>query len=88
MQAVSFYPRLSVPYNSIAQGMTLSYQSKSGKSQVRVEFDPPLLGYDEVKPRLLSMKADAEESLGMVRLVSFLSLPHSTLSDVDASAPN
>jgi len=48
-----------------SNGMTLSYQSKSGKSQVRVEFDPPLLGYDEVKPRLLSMKADAEESLGM-----------------------
>ena len=48
--------------------MSLTYQSKSGtNSQVRVEFNPPLSGYAEVKPRLLSMKADAEESLGMVR---------------------
>lgn len=49
--------------------MDLSYQTKSGKNQVRVEFDPPLAGYEEVKPRLLSMKADAEESLGMVDIV-------------------
>jgi hypothetical protein len=48
------------------QGMTLSYQSKSGTSEVRIVFDPPLCGYEEVKPRLISMKVDAEESLGMV----------------------
>ena len=34
---------------------------------VRVEFDPPLLGYEEVKPRLLGMKVDADEALGTVR---------------------
>lgn len=40
----------------------------SSKPQVvRVEFDPPLLGYEEVKPRLLGMKADADEALGTVR---------------------
>jgi len=52
------------------KGMTLSYQtSASGgtKKEVRVEFDPPLAGYEEVKPRLLSMKVDAEEALGMAR---------------------
>ena len=52
-----------------SQAMTLSYTLKgSDKTEaVRVEFDPPLIGYDEVKPRLLGMKLDAEESLGMVR---------------------
>ena len=42
---------------------------KSSKPQaVRVEFDPPLLGYyEEVKARLLDMKAEADEALGTVR---------------------
>ena len=41
---------------------------KSSKPRaVRVEFDPPLLGYEEVKPRLLDMKAEADEALGTVR---------------------
>jgi len=51
------------------QGMTLSYKlaaSPSTEQSLRVKFDPPLSGYDEVKPRLLSMKLDAEESLSMV----------------------
>ena len=44
----------------------------TGKPQVvRVEFDPPLLGYEEVKPRLLGMKVDADSALGTVR--SFVS---------------
>ncbi|KAL6306510.1 hypothetical protein BKA93DRAFT_748238 [Sparassis latifolia] len=51
-----------------SKGMTLTYSTKSGdeaKKEVRVEFDPPLAGYEEVKPRLLSMKVDAEKALGM-----------------------
>ncbi|KAI9060829.1 hypothetical protein FKP32DRAFT_1595163 [Trametes sanguinea] len=49
------------------KGMNLTYQTKGGASKdVRITFDPPLSGYEEVKPRLLSMKADAEEELGMV----------------------
>ena len=50
--------------------MDINYQTKSSgdeKMRVRIKFDPPLSGYEEVKPRLLSMKADAEEALGMVR---------------------
>ena len=49
--------------------MTLLYKVKgdpNSKKSVRVEFDPPLAGYEEVKPRLLAMTADAQESLGMV----------------------
>ena len=52
--------------------MDLSYQaptSGDGKMHIRIKFEPPLSGYEEVKPRLLSMKADAEEALGMVRTV-------------------
>lgn len=49
--------------------MDISYQTPSpgdGKISIRIKFEPPLSGYEEVKPRLLSMKADAEEALGMV----------------------
>jgi len=47
-------------------GMTLVYTTKSKKEgEVRVLFDPPLAGYEEVKPRLLSMRADADENLGL-----------------------
>ncbi|KAI0370804.1 hypothetical protein BV20DRAFT_966331 [Pilatotrama ljubarskyi] len=47
--------------------MNLTYQTKGGATkQIRITFDPPLSGYEEVKPRLLSMKADAEEELGMM----------------------
>ena len=54
---------------TLVQGMTLTYKAKAGgaEKEVRVRFDPPLLGYEEVKPRLISMKVDAEEALGMVR---------------------
>jgi len=50
-----------------ATGMTISYKlAKDEKvGTVRVKFDPPLLGYEEVRPRLTSMKLDAEEALGM-----------------------
>ncbi|KAI0773104.1 hypothetical protein BD413DRAFT_603516 [Trametes elegans] len=49
------------------KGMNLTYTTKGGATkEVRVAFDPPLAGYEEVKPRLMGMKADAEEELGMV----------------------
>lgn len=52
-----------------SKAMSLSYVLKGSKEKgtVNVPFEPPLSGYDEVKPRLLSMKLDAEESLGMVK---------------------
>ena len=49
-----------------------SSNSTSKPQVVRVEFDPPLLGYEEVKPRLLGMKVDADEALGTVRPKYFI----------------
>ena len=50
--------------------MTLTYTVKNTKEKkiVQVPLDPPLAGYEEVKPRLLGMKAEAQEGLGMVSL--------------------
>ncbi|KAG2345828.1 hypothetical protein BDR05DRAFT_1058005 [Suillus weaverae] len=49
-------------------GMILLYKLKSGLSNsIRVPFDPLLSEYDDVKPRLLSMKAEALEGLGMLK---------------------
>lgn len=48
-------------------------QEKDKGEEVRVLFDPPLAGYEEVKPRLLAMTADAQEALGMVRPSYFFS---------------
>ncbi|TDL16053.1 hypothetical protein BD410DRAFT_795783 [Rickenella mellea] len=55
-----------------SNGMALEYVlkgdgPKDANRSVRVEFDPPLSGYEEVKPRLLGMTADAQESLGMTK---------------------
>ena len=54
----------------LPQGMDLEFKIKDSAAKpqvVRVAFDPPLTGYEEVKPRLLGMKADADEALGTVR---------------------
>lgn len=53
--------------------MELTYttaKSGSSKKEARVLFDPPLAEYGEVKARLLQMKVEAENALGMVRLSS------------------
>ncbi|KDQ08427.1 hypothetical protein BOTBODRAFT_37990 [Botryobasidium botryosum FD-172 SS1] len=70
-------PVLSAKMTAIdSKGMTLSYIAKGSDSQneIRIPFDPPLLGYEEVKPRLLAMKTDAEEALGLtspVKITTF-----------------
>jgi len=51
-----------------SRGMDISYKTPSSgdeKISIRIGFEPPLSGYEEVKPRLLSMKAHAAEALGM-----------------------
>ncbi|KAJ7280174.1 hypothetical protein C8J57DRAFT_1058193 [Mycena rebaudengoi] len=66
-----------------SKSMTLTCTLKNGnKKQVRVALEPPLSGYDDVKPRLLEMKAIAQEGLGMIKspvLTSF-KMPTSVLS--------
>ena len=59
--------------------MELSYrdaQDNRKPKTVEVEFDPPLAGYEEVRPRLLQMKMQAESSIGMVG-------PDSRACDID-----
>ncbi|KAF7305416.1 DUF2470 domain-containing protein [Mycena chlorophos] len=51
-----------------SKSMTLTCKLKDGSTKpVRVEIDPPLAGYEDVKPRLLEMKAIAQEGLGMIK---------------------
>ena len=73
---VKYWGKVAEPVSSAkmtsidSKGMSLEYKLKDKgeeKRSVRVHFDPPLSGYEEVKPRLLAMTADAQESLGMVR---------------------
>ncbi|KAG6815706.1 hypothetical protein H0H93_009146 [Arthromyces matolae] len=65
------------------QSMTLLCTLKNGtKKEVYVPIDPPLKGYDDVKPRLLDMKATAQEKLGMIKaphIASFHPPPASAL---------
>ncbi|KAJ3764978.1 hypothetical protein FB446DRAFT_834993 [Lentinula raphanica] len=65
------------------KGMTLACTLKNGSSKdVPVAIDPPLSGYDDVKPRLLEMKAIAQEGLGMIKTpkISTFHFPWSALS--------
>ncbi|KAF7986898.1 hypothetical protein HWV62_12665 [Athelia sp. TMB] len=47
--------------------LTCTIKGSSQKKVVVVAINPPLSGYEEVKPRLLAMKADAQEGLGMIK---------------------
>jgi hypothetical protein len=58
--------------------MTLKCKLKDGSLKtVQIAIEPPLSGYDEVKPRLIKMKADAQEGLGMLKVpqISTFRLP-------------
>jgi len=51
-----------------SQKMTLTCKFKSGPTrEVLVPFEPPLVKYEELKPRMLNMKAIAEEQLGTTK---------------------
>ncbi|EAU81699.1 hypothetical protein CC1G_02715 [Coprinopsis cinerea okayama7 len=53
-----------------SKSITLQCTPKSKPNeqfQVVVPINPPLKGYDDIKPRLLEMKAIAQEGLGMIK---------------------
>jgi len=51
-----------------SKSMTLTCKLKDGSPKVvKIVIEPPLSGYDEVKPRLIKMKAEAQEGLGMIK---------------------
>ncbi|KAF9524211.1 hypothetical protein CPB83DRAFT_861627 [Crepidotus variabilis] len=61
-----------------SKSMTLTCQLQSGQTKVAVvPIEPPLRGYEDVKPRLLEMKAHAQEGLGMIKApkISTFTLP-------------
>ncbi|KAL5638903.1 hypothetical protein ACGC1H_003311 [Rhizoctonia solani] len=57
--------------------MTLEYVVGGKTQQTNVVFDPPIEVYDEVKPRLIAMREEALEGVGMVNqpTVSVYQLP-------------
>jgi len=51
-----------------SKSMTLTYKTKDGASKLSiVPIEPPLSGYEEAKSRLLGMKAEAQEGLGIIK---------------------
>lgn len=46
--------------------MAISYYLDGKMQAANIPFDPPLSGYEEVRPRLVAMKHDAEDKIGMV----------------------
>ncbi|KAJ3983769.1 hypothetical protein F5890DRAFT_146722 [Lentinula detonsa] len=64
------------------KSMSLTCKMKDGSTKdVRVAIDPPMTGYDDVKPRLLEMKALAQEGLGMIKTpkITSFQFPNSAL---------
>ncbi|KAF9005144.1 hypothetical protein BDQ17DRAFT_1353906 [Cyathus striatus] len=52
-----------------SKSMTLVCDLKKGENKtVNINFKPPLADYEAVKPRLLEMKALAQEGLGMIKV--------------------
>jgi hypothetical protein len=51
-----------------SQKMTLTCQFQNGSTrEVHIPFEPPLVHYDELKPRMMEMGAIAQEKLGMTK---------------------
>ncbi|KAM6490762.1 hypothetical protein JOM56_013725 [Amanita muscaria] len=59
-----YYGKVTHPSSTMTILCTLK---SGGKQPTTITFTPPLAGYDAVKPRLLEMKAIAQEKLGMMK---------------------
>lgn len=55
--------------------MTLDYVVGGKTKTSRITFDPAIETYDEVKPRLIQMREEALEGVGMVSIGSATYLP-------------
>ncbi|KAF8603330.1 hypothetical protein BDV93DRAFT_493615 [Ceratobasidium sp. AG-I] len=49
-----------------SKSMTLDYVVGGKTKTSRIDIDPPIETYDEVKPRLIAMREDALEGVGMI----------------------
>ncbi|CAE6470051.1 unnamed protein product [Rhizoctonia solani] len=60
-----------------SKSMTIEYVSSGRTEQTNIIFDPPIEVYDEVKPRLIAMREEALEGVGMVNrpVISVYQLP-------------
>ena len=45
------------------EAMVLEYRSAARTGTVQVDFDPPLAGFEEVRPRLVALVADARQRI-------------------------
>ncbi|KAK1224466.1 hypothetical protein PQX77_012640 [Marasmius sp. AFHP31] len=73
-----------------SKGMNLNCVFKNGTIKpVRVPIEPPLSGYEDVKPRLLEMKAHAQEGLGMIKApkITTYEFPMRTFGAIALIAP-
>ncbi|KAG9225393.1 hypothetical protein PLEOSDRAFT_1060238, partial [Pleurotus ostreatus PC15] len=67
--------------------MTLTCSMKDGAKKVAtVPLEPPLSGYEEVKPRLLEMKAKAQEGLGMIKAPQLSTFKLNTVATIKTGA--
>ncbi|KAG8756957.1 hypothetical protein FRC11_004901, partial [Ceratobasidium sp. 423] len=48
-----------------SKGLTLEYVADGKTQRINIVFNPPIEVYDEVKPRLIAMREEALEGVGM-----------------------
>ncbi|CAE6481025.1 unnamed protein product [Rhizoctonia solani] len=70
-----------------SKSMTIEYVSDGKTQTANIIFDPPIEVYDEVKPRLIAMREEALEGVGMVNqpVVSVYQLPPLKLGAITSS---
>ncbi|CEL53037.1 hypothetical protein RSOLAG1IB_06105 [Rhizoctonia solani AG-1 IB] len=70
-----------------SKSMTIEYVSSGKTQQTSIIFDPPIEVYDEVKPRLIAMREEALEGVGMVNrpVISVYQVPPLKLAAITSS---
>ena len=73
--SLSYKPASGKEASVSASIIALSPNLSTLVPEVIIPFNPPLLGYEEVKPRLIQMKTEAEEGIGMASMATNRQLP-------------